>query len=127
MVQGAAQEHGGRAVKWLGDGVMLHFADPGNAVESTLVMSRRVPEAGLPEVHAGIASGPIVVQDGDYFGRTVNLASRLAGRAAAGQTLVTDDVAQTVARQGVRFREIGPVELKGVTHPIVVHEALSSP
>jgi adenylate cyclase len=59
-------------------------------------------------VHAGIASGQIVVQDGDYFGRTVNLASRLAGRATAGQTLVTDDVARTVTRPGISFREIGP-------------------
>jgi len=126
LVQGAVQIHGGRMVKWLGDGVMLYFPDPGDAVESTLSMGRRIPEAGLPAVHAGIASGPVVIQDGDYFGRTVNLASRLAGRAAAGQTLVTDDVARVVARTGIRFREIGPVELKGVTHPIRVHELLPS-
>lgn len=126
VVQGDVQRHGGRSVKWLGDGVMLHFSDPGDAVESTLAMGRHIPDAGLPSVHAGIASGPVVIQDGDYFGRTVNLASRLAGRAAAGQTLVTDDVARTVARPSIRFREIGPVELKGVTHPVRVHEALSS-
>jgi len=126
LVQGAAQECGGRAVKWLGDGVMLYYPDPGEAVESALAMGRRIPEAGLPEVHAGISSGPVVIQDGDYFGRTVNLASRLAGRAAAGQTLVTEDVAQTVQRPGIRFREMGPVELKGVIRPILIHEALSA-
>jgi adenylate cyclase len=126
LVQGAAQERGGRAVKWLGDGVMLYYPDPGEAVESALAMGRRIPEAGLPEVHAGISSGPVVIQDGDYFGRTVNLASRLAGRAAAGQTLVTEDVAQTVQRPGIRFREMGPVELKGVMRPILIHEALSA-
>jgi adenylate cyclase len=77
-------------------------------------------------VHAGIASGPVVIQDGDYFGRTVNLASRLAGRATAGQTLVTEDIAGTVERPGITFRAIGPVELKGVTHPVLVHEAAAS-
>ena len=124
LVSGAAQRYGGRALKWLGDGVMLYFPEPDDAVESTLAMGQAIPQAGLPEMHAGIASGPVVVQDGDYFGRTVNLASRLAGRAEAGQTLVTEDVAKSVTRPDIRFREIGPVALKGVTRPILVHEAL---
>jgi adenylate cyclase len=72
LVQDAVQEHGGRMVKWLGDGVMLHFPDPGEAAEGTLAMGLRTPQAGLPQVHAGIASGPVVIQDGDYFGRTLS-------------------------------------------------------
>jgi adenylate cyclase len=126
LVQSDAQEHRGRPVKWLGDGVMVFFPDPADAVEGTLAMVRRIPDAGLPMVHAGIASGPIVVQDGDYFGSTVNLASRLAGRATGGQTLVTDDIALTVARPGIEFREVGPAELKGIARPVRLHEALAS-
>jgi class 3 adenylate cyclase len=124
LVQGDAQEHRGRPVKWLGDGVMVFFPDPADAVEGTLAMVRRIPDAGLPMVHAGIASGPIVVQDGDYFGSTVNLASRLAGRAGGGQTFVTDEIASTVSRPGVAFREVGPAELKGIARPVRVHEAV---
>jgi adenylate cyclase len=126
LVQSDAQEHRGRPVKWLGDGVMVFFPDPGDAVEATLAMVRRIPGAGLPTVHAGIASGPIVVQDGDYFGSTVNLASRLAGRAGGGQTLVTDGIASTVTVPGVRFREVGSAELKGIARPVRLHEAVAA-
>jgi adenylate cyclase len=126
LVHGDAQKRAGRVVKWLGDGVMVYFPDPGDAVEATMTMVERIPEAGLPSVHAGIASGPIVVQDGDYFGTTVNLAARVAARAGGGQTLVTDEVARAVARPGVRFREIGRVELKGIVRPVTLHEAVRS-
>jgi adenylate cyclase len=126
LVQSDAQDHGGRPVKWLGDGVMVFFPDPGDAVEATLAMVRRIPATGLPMVHAGIASGPMVVQDGDYFGSTVNLASRLAGRAGGGQTLVTQDVATIVTRPGIEFRELGPAELKGIDRPVVLHEAVAA-
>ena len=57
-------------------------------------MVGQVPEAGLPPAHVGVAAGPVVVQGGDYFGRTVNLASRVAARADAGQVLVTAPVAE---------------------------------
>jgi adenylate cyclase len=66
-----------------------------------------------------------VFQDGDYFGRTVNMAARIASHATEGQTLVSREVAERAAPQGVRFREVGPVELKGFSDPIVVYEALS--
>ncbi len=84
----------------------------------------RAPEVGLP-AHAGIAPGPVVFQDGDYFGRTVNMAARIASHAIEGQTLVSREVAERAAPQGVRFREVGPVELKGFSEPLVVYEALS--
>jgi class 3 adenylate cyclase len=66
------------------------------------------------------------MQDGDYFGRTVNLAARIAGRAAVGQTLVSDTVAELAAGAGVSFRELGPVELKGFASPVTVFEAQPS-
>jgi len=78
----------GRAVKWLGDGVMFSFRDPAAAVLATIEVGRRTGEVGLPPAHAGVAAGPVIFQDGDYYGRTVNLASRLAGAAEPGQTLV---------------------------------------
>jgi adenylate cyclase len=65
----------------------------------------------------------VVVQGGDYFGRTVNLASRVAARARAGQVLVTEPVATAVAGDGVRFTELGDLELKGFSAPVRVLEA----
>jgi class 3 adenylate cyclase len=62
---------------------MLRFRDPSGAVVSALDMVEDVPAAGLPPAHVGVAAGPVIRQGGDYFGRTVNLASRIADHAAA--------------------------------------------
>ena len=78
LVEHLARGQRGTPVKWLGDGVMLHYREPAGAVESALGMVRRVPEAGLPQAHVGVAAGPVVVQGGDYFGRTVNLGAWIA-------------------------------------------------
>jgi adenylate cyclase len=123
LVERSSRAHGGNPVKWLGDGVMLHFREPAGAVEAALAMVGRVPEAGLPPAHVGVAAGPVVVQGGDYFGRTVNLASRVAARARAGQVLVTEPVAAAVGPDGVRFTELGDLELKGFSAPVRVLEA----
>ena len=88
LVQRSAYDHGGRPVKWLGDGVMLYFARPDGAVISALELADSVPAARLPPPHTGIDSGPVIFQDGDYFGRSVNVAARIAAYAAAGQVLV---------------------------------------
>jgi adenylate cyclase len=123
LVERLARGQRGTPVKWLGDGVMLHYREPAGAVESALGMVRRVPEACLPQAHVGVAAGPVVVQGGDYFGRTVNLASRVAARAEAGQVLVTDAVAQAPAPDGVTYSDLGELHLKGFTAPVRVLEA----
>ena len=50
------------------------------AVLSGLELVAQLPGAGLPPAHVGVAAGPVVVQGGDYVGRTVNLAARIAAR-----------------------------------------------
>jgi adenylate cyclase len=123
LVERLARAQAGTPVKWLGDGVMLHFRDPAGAVEAALAMVRRVPEAGLPQAHVGVAAGPVVVQGGDYFGRTVNLASRVAARAGAGQVLVTAAVAEARHPDGVAFTDLGDLWLQGFSTPVRVLEA----
>src|SRR6266700_124162 len=91
LVQRESRRHGGRAVKWLGDGVMFHFPDPGKAVLSSLDMVEKAPQAELPAAHVGVNAGPVVFRDGDYFGRTVNIAARIAARAGPGEVLVSQD------------------------------------
>lgn len=122
MVERIVADHAGTPVKWLGDGVMVHFRHAGQAVRATLEMVAAAPTIALP-AHAGVAAGPVVMQDGDYFGRAVNLASRIAGAAAAGQTLVTGAVVELAGDAGVTFREVGPIELKGFAEPVTVFEA----
>ena len=92
FVQRASVKHGGRAVKWLGDGVMLHFPNPGSGVMSALEMVAGVADAGLPPAHVGLHAGPVIFQEGDYYGQTVNLASRIADYAQAGEVIVSQEV-----------------------------------
>jgi len=124
LVQRSSREHGGVPVKWLGDGVMFHFREPAGAVLSALRMVRQLPEAGLPPAHVGVAAGPVVAQAGDFFGRTVNVAARIAARASAGQVLVSERVAEAAPPPGVTFVEFGELWLKGIARPVRVLEAL---
>jgi class 3 adenylate cyclase len=77
--------HHGRVVKLLGDGILLHFAEPGSAVAATLDLLEALRAADLPTGHAGIASGALIVRDNDVFGRTVNLAARISDVAPDGR------------------------------------------
>ena len=125
LVMRTSQVHGGRPVKWLGDGVMCHFPDPGPGVVAALEMVDGIAGAGLPPAHVGLHSGPLVVQEGDYYGQTVNLAARIADYARPGEVLVSDAVVaatRTAAKPPeLAFDDIGNVELKGVAG--VVHLA----
>jgi hypothetical protein len=58
LVGRSAREHGGVPVKWLGDGVMVHYRKPAGAVRSALQLVEKIPEAGLPPAHVGVAAGP---------------------------------------------------------------------
>jgi adenylate cyclase len=123
LVGRSAREHGGVPVKWLGDGVMVHYREPAGAVLSALELVEEIPEAGLPPAHVGVAAGPVVVQGGDYFGRTVNLAARIASRAGPGQVLVSQSVAESAPPAGVALVEQGQLRLKGFAQPVLLLEA----
>jgi adenylate cyclase len=78
LVQRSSVEHGGKPIKWLGDGVMFYFGDPGPGVRAALEMVDGLAAAGLPPAHVGLHAGPVLFQEGDYFGQTVNLTARIA-------------------------------------------------
>jgi adenylate cyclase len=123
LVRRSSREHGGMPAKWLGDGVMFHFPEPAGAVLAALGMVEELPAAGLPPAHVGVAAGPVVAQGGDYFGRTVNLAARIAAYASAGRVLVSEPVVQRAPPRGVSFVELGQVQLEGIAQPVRLLEA----
>jgi len=127
LVQRASLQHGGRPVRWLGDGVMFYFPDPGSGVVAALEMVEGVAGAGLPPAHVGLHAGPIIFQEGDYYGQTVNVASRIAEYARPGEVLVSqavvDAASASAAGSAIAFREIGPVELKGVAGAMGLYAA----
>jgi class 3 adenylate cyclase len=116
LVKDISRRAGGTPIRWLGDGGMFHFRDPAAAVGAGLDMVEAAPGIGLPPAHIGIHAGPVIFQDGDVYGRTVNLASRLASVAQAGEVVVSEDVAER--SEGLRFEAMGPVPLKGVAAPM---------
>jgi adenylate cyclase len=117
LVQRGSVQHGGKPIKWLGDGVMFYFRDPGPGVRAALEMLDGLATAGLPPAHVGLHTGPVLFQQGDYFGQTVNLTARIADYARPGEVLVSQAVADASQEQGLEFGDIGPVELKGVSGP----------
>ena len=82
LVHEAARPHGGNPVKWLGDGVMFHFEDPSAAVLTGLDLVEQTPAAVDVRARVGINAGNVIFRDGDYFGRTVNVAADCRLRAA---------------------------------------------
>jgi adenylate cyclase len=125
IVHEFAHRRGGRPVKLLGDGVMFHFPEPAQAVQCGLELVDRLPRVGLPLARVGLHSGPVVFQDGDYFGRTVNIAARITDYARPGEVLVSDQVvADADPLERVRFAPVGPVSLKGLSAPITLYNAV---
>jgi adenylate cyclase len=123
LVRRSSQEYGGAPVKWLGDGVMFHFPAPGQSVLSALDMVEGAASHGLPPARVGIHAGPVVFQEGDYFGRTVNIAARIAEYTRPGEVVVSQEVVDVAEGVPVTFTEIGPVELKGVSGTLRLHTA----
>jgi class 3 adenylate cyclase len=121
LVKDIARRRAGNPIRWLGDGGMFHFRDPSHAVEAGLDMVEQSPAIGLPPAHIGIHAGPVIFQDGDVYGRTVNIASRLASVAQAGEVVVSDEVAHRT--EGFSFQDMGPVTLKGVAAPMRLFRA----
>jgi adenylate cyclase len=123
IVQRTSATHGGRPVKWLGDGVMFYFPEPGSGVIAALEMAESITSAGLPPAHVGLHSGPVLFQEGDYFGRTVNTASRIADYARPGEVVVSQEVVDAADAMPASFVEIGSVELKGLSEALRLYTA----
>jgi adenylate cyclase len=121
--------YGAEEVKSLGDGVMLRCADPAAAVQLALeIVGEFEADPALPPVRVGIHSGPAVARNGDWYGRTVNVAARLCSVAAGGEVVVSD--ATHVAAGRIRRVDFGERRLhwlRNVTEPIGAYSARERP
>jgi len=123
LVHETAQSRGGHSVKWLGDGVMFYFPEPRAAVLSALDLVEQTPAAVDVRARVGVNAGRVIFRDGDYFGRTVNVAARIVEYARPGEVLVSNEVKERSGSDGVRFEPIGPVALKGLKEQLTLHSA----
>jgi adenylate cyclase len=123
LADSAVRPIGGRVVKQLGDGVLLRLPDSETAVRAVRAIVDATGGSDLPPAHAGIAAGPVIVRDGAVFGRTVNLASRIAAEVGPGEVLVEEGVVVALPRGAATFEPIGRVELKGFPMPVALWRA----
>ncbi len=114
-----------RLIKTIGDAAMFVSPDPGALVSVALELVAAVEAADLPSLRAGIAVGPAVVRAGDYFGNSVNLASRVTGVARPGSVLCTQEV-RDAAPDAFSWSAAGRHHLKGFSGVIGLHRARAS-
>ena len=124
VVRDALARTFGREVKHLGDGMMGVFVSATDAVRcaSAVHAALRATTDDVVEpleVRVGAATGEPLERNGDFFGTTVQMASRLCAVAEPGQTLVSSSVVEGC--EGHRFRDIGERTLKGFPQPVRAH------
>ncbi|HWJ65344.1 MAG TPA: adenylate/guanylate cyclase domain-containing protein [Nocardioides sp.] len=125
------EKYRGQVVKTAGDGFMVAFRDAEAACRAALGIQRDLPRDvtlrryGPVQVRIGIHTGQVVARDGDYFGRNVAMAARVANLAHGGEVLASDAVRAALDDDAaVVLVERDAVELKGLTGEHVVWEIL---
>lgn len=113
-----------RLVKTIGDAVMLVSteSEPMVAAALQLIAAAEAEGQQFPWLRAGIASGPILPQSGDYYGRAVNLASRLTNVARPGSA-VLDEATKEIAGDGFDYSYVGERRLKGLDYRVKIFRA----
>ncbi|HEX4868153.1 MAG TPA: adenylate/guanylate cyclase domain-containing protein [Acidimicrobiales bacterium] len=118
-VREVAPLFGVRVEKWLGDGLMLVGVDSEPLVGAALAIEQRHSRTGRLELRGGIASGAVILLEGDdYVGRAVNLASRLCDIAGPGQLLAATD--NLDLPEWVAADEHDPVVVKGMADEVAL-------
>lgn len=126
----ATKEAGGRVVKTIGDEVMAIFPGADAAASAAAAMQRAIEElpetsAGRPGVRIGFQRGPVINQDGDVFGDTVNMAARLAQQAIRAQILTSAETASALSEHyKACLRRLYAVELKGKAEQVDLCEVV---
>ena len=122
IVQHEVSEHDGHIIKSQGDGFMIAFALPAEAMRCAIGIQRTIGNrdrrlrATPVRVRIGIHTGAAVQREGDLFGRNVALAARVAAHAEGDQILVTSEVSAAVTDSvEFSFTDAGTVEFKGLT------------
>ena len=133
IVREALRATGGSEIKHTGDGIMASFTSASRAVQCAIAMQQRFqelaeasPESAI-QIRVGISAGEPVVDKGDLFGTSVQLAARLCSHADAGGILVSHAVRELCAGKDLAFEVARELELRGFAEPVRAYPALRSP
>ena len=113
-VCGLAAELGCHVVKAIGDAVMVRSEDTGAAVKLAERILALAAERDFPLARVGLDTGPAIERNGDWYGSTVNIASRVASAASAGELLMTERTREASAGSAHEPTERGRRRLKGL-------------
>lgn len=127
-VRSLLAQHGAEEVKVLGDGVMLRCGDPRSAVLLGLRLVEELEgEEGFPPVRVGVHTGPALSSDGDWYGRTVNVAARLCAVAPGGEVMVSDATRRAAGEiEQIQWGERELHWLRNVSEPVSTYLASTS-
>jgi class 3 adenylate cyclase len=124
--------HDGAEVKTMGDGFMASFGSVTKAVECAMALQRAFEEwnSRRPAGHAGpslqvrvgLNAGEPIAEEGDLFGSTVILASRICAQAAAGEILIPEPVRHLLSGKSYAYADRGEVALKGFDDAVRLYE-----
>jgi adenylate cyclase len=106
VVQAAVDTHGGTTLKFLGDGWMVTFACPRDALEAATAIQRALAQDPSPygfRVRIGVHLGSALTENGDYIGKDVVLASRITQEAGPSEIVASADVVDTLLDYEERF------------------------
>lgn len=133
IIREAAEGQGGRVVKAIGDELMCAFPDPASAARAAAEMQNRVsmqdPVSGQQlAIRVGMHFGPVIEREGDVFGDCVNVASRMAGLAKAGQIITTRELVEKLPTDlRTMTRSLDFMSVKGKDEDIAVFEFIVRP
>jgi len=121
------KQHSGAEVKTMGDGFLASFGSVMQAMECAIALQRAFAThtETMPEplhVRVGLNAGEPIEEDGDLFGATVILASRIAAKAGAGEILVSDTVRGLLSGKGYLFGDRGEFVPKGFADAVRLYE-----
>ena len=138
LTRDVLRKHNGAEVKTMGDGFMASFSSVTAAVECAIALQRAfdahdwsaalggaaVPETGLKplSIRVGLNAGEPIAEEGDYYGATVILASRIAAQAGGAEILASNVVRELCSGKGFLFADRGETVLRGFEDPARLYE-----
>ena len=133
VVEPRVAEAGGRIVKTAGDGALIEFASAVDAIRCAMRIQddNEASQRGLPaeqriRFRMGINLGDVIVEPDDIHGGGVNIAARLEALATAGEIIVSEPTMQVANQADYAFTDLGPHQLKNVTHPVRLYRVVRS-
>jgi DNA-binding NarL/FixJ family response regulator len=124
LLREVVQKHGGLEVKHQGDGHMLAFSGAGRALRCAVEIQAETGSEGPLCVRAGLNTGEVIAEDGDYFGSAVILAARIASVARGGEILLSEATKSVAGSVSVPLVDRGEHRLRGLRDPCRLYEAV---